>query len=214
MARATDAGALRALERLLGWTAGAALFAMMALTFADVVGRKLFDASIAGSLELTELLMMVMIFAALPLASLAGTHVLFDLLDRLVPAGWARAQHALAHGLCVLLLAGAAWLTFTRAARTLAQGDQTAQLGLGVAPHGEGGERSVMRLLGGQGDPKRFLAGEVDEGQVAVDLPDFLIEGPGRFRGGPEVANIQRGYSGQPGRIALLRFPQRNTAIA
>ena len=134
MARATDAGVLGALERLLGWAAGAALFAMMALTFADVVGRKLFDASITGSLELTELLMMVMIFAALPLASLAGTHVLFDLLDRLVPAGWARAQHALAHGLCVLLLTGAAWLTFARAARTLAQGDQTAQLGLGVAP--------------------------------------------------------------------------------
>jgi TRAP-type transport system small permease protein len=59
-----------------------ALFAIMALTLVDVSGRKLLSQSVPGSLELTELLMVVVIFAALPLVSLRGEHVVFDSLDR------------------------------------------------------------------------------------------------------------------------------------
>ena len=125
---------MKRFERVLGWLAAAALFSMMALTFVDVIGRKLFDASITGSLEITELLMLLLIFAGLPLASLRGEHVIFDLLDRFVPRSLGRLQHVLSHLLSMLLLAGAAWLTFTRAGRTLEQGDQTAQLAIGVAP--------------------------------------------------------------------------------
>ena len=43
---------------MLGLFAAAALFAMMTLTFVDVVGRKFFDNSIIGSVELTELMML------------------------------------------------------------------------------------------------------------------------------------------------------------
>ena len=39
-----------------------ALFAIMVLTFFDVSGRKIWSQSITGSLELTELLMVVVIF--------------------------------------------------------------------------------------------------------------------------------------------------------
>ena len=53
---------MKALERLLGIAAGLALFGMMALTFVDVVGRKLFETSVTGSVELTELLMLGVIF--------------------------------------------------------------------------------------------------------------------------------------------------------
>lgn len=125
---------MKVLERVLGWLAAVILFSMMALTFFDVIGRKFFDTSITGSLEITELLMLLLIFAGLPLASLKGEHVIFDLLDRFVPSRLTSFQHVLSHLLSALLLAGAAWLTFARAARTLEQGDQTAQLALGVAP--------------------------------------------------------------------------------
>jgi hypothetical protein len=77
---------MRPLERTLGYVAAAALFAMMIVTFADVVGRKLF-VSIPGSLEVTELLMLVVIFVGLPLASLKGEHVFFDLLTSSFPTG-------------------------------------------------------------------------------------------------------------------------------
>ena len=52
------------LETICGVLAGVALFGIMALTFFDVGGRKLLSHSITGSLELTELLMVVVIFAA------------------------------------------------------------------------------------------------------------------------------------------------------
>jgi TRAP-type C4-dicarboxylate transport system permease small subunit len=134
-----------ALERALGLIAGAALFGMMGLTFADVIGRKLFAASIPGSVELTELLMLAVIFAALPLTSLKGEHVLFDLLDPMLPAGLRKWQHRLANLACAALLGAAAWLVETRALRTGGQGDITAQLEISIAPFQHA--TAVMLLL-------------------------------------------------------------------
>jgi TRAP-type C4-dicarboxylate transport system permease small subunit len=125
---------IRHLERWLGWVAGASLFGMMALTFVDVLGRKLLDRSIPGSLEVTELMMFGVIFAGLPLASLRGEHVLFDLLDHLLPRALRAIQGVLSHLICTALMAGGAWLVFIRAARTAEQGDTTAQLELAMAP--------------------------------------------------------------------------------
>ena len=105
------------LERVLGYVAAAALFGMMVLTFVDVVGRK-FVASIPGSLEVTELLMLVVIFVGLPLASLKGEHVFFDLLDHLLPPRLRRYQSMLANAICAVLLLGSAWLVYVRAGRT------------------------------------------------------------------------------------------------
>lgn len=107
---------------------------MMALTFVDVIGRKLLDRSIPGSLELTELMMFGVIFAALPLTSLKGEHVLFDLLDAVLPQTLRRIQGVLSNLICTALLGGGAWLVFVRAARTAEQGDTTAQLHLAMAP--------------------------------------------------------------------------------
>ena len=107
---------------------------MMLLTFVDVLGRKLLDHSIPGSLEVTELLMLCVIFAGLPLTSLRGEHVIFDLLDHLLPVSMQKIQGALSNLVCAALLAGAAWMVLVRASRTLAQGDTTAQLQLPLAP--------------------------------------------------------------------------------
>ena len=125
---------MRRFEKVLSLIAAAALFAMMVLTFADVFGRKFLDASIPGSLELTELLMLLLIFVALPLTSLHGEHVVFDLLDRAIPPGARRLQHRLSNGLCAVLMLGSAWLVAERAARTAEFGDTTAQLHIGLAP--------------------------------------------------------------------------------
>ena len=83
------------LEALCSALAAVALFAIMWLTLVDVTGRKLLSASVPGSLELTELLMVVVIFAGLPLVSLRGEHVVFDSLDPL-PAALAAARAAVA----------------------------------------------------------------------------------------------------------------------
>ena len=94
---------MKRLTSLFTGVSAAALFAMMLLTAADVFARKFLPNSITGAVELTELLMMVMIFFALPLASIAGEHIVFDLLDRVVPAAMLRWQHRLSHALTALV---------------------------------------------------------------------------------------------------------------
>lgn len=126
--------AKKLLVTLCGLLAAVALFAIMVLTLVDVGGRKLLDASVPGSLELTELLMVAVIFAGLPLVSLAGEHVVFDSLDRWLPAGVKRAQQALVDLLCALALMGLAWLMWVKAGQMGSYGDMTSQLKLPLAP--------------------------------------------------------------------------------
>lgn len=106
----------------------------MALTFFDVGGRKLVDQSIPGSLELTELLMVVVIFGALPLVSLRGEHVLFDSLDSFLPASVRRAQGVIVHLLIGAAMLGLAYLMFKTGQQFAINGDTTAQLKIAKAP--------------------------------------------------------------------------------
>ncbi|MDB5913290.1 MAG: Tripartite ATP-independent periplasmic transporter, DctQ component [Ramlibacter sp.] len=117
-----------------GLLSGGALFAIMALTFLDVGGRKLLDNSIPGSLELTELLMVVVIFGALPLVSLRGEHVLFDSLDSHLPAPILRLQKSIINLLIAAALIGLAALMWKTAGQFALTGETTAQLKFAKAP--------------------------------------------------------------------------------
>lgn len=121
-------------EWVCGTLAAVALFAIMALTFFDVGGRKLLSESIPGSLELTELLMVVVIFAALPLVSMRGEHVVFDSMDALLPPLVRKLQIALVHLLCGALLLGLAWLMWKTGSEFAQSGETTAQLKITKAP--------------------------------------------------------------------------------
>jgi TRAP-type C4-dicarboxylate transport system permease small subunit len=118
----------------LGTLAGVALFGMMTLTFLDVVGRKLLNHSIIGSVELTELMMLALIFAAMPVVSLAGGHVVFDLLDTVLPDRYKRWQSVASNLISAVLMGVSGWFVFNRAMRTEAMGDITAQLTIPLAP--------------------------------------------------------------------------------
>lgn len=114
--------------------AAAALFTIMGLTLFDVTGRKFFDHSIPGSLEITEVLMVVVIFGALPLVSWRGEHVVFDSLDPFVPTGLQRTQQRLVHAVCALVFGFMAKLMLQRADRFSEYGDITIYLQLPLAP--------------------------------------------------------------------------------
>jgi TRAP-type C4-dicarboxylate transport system permease small subunit len=120
----------RFLVTLCGLLAAVALFAIMGLTFVDVIGRKFLGGSVPGSLELTELLMVVVIFTSLPLVALAGEHVVFDSADRWIPPWLLRLQSALMELFCAAALAGLAWLMWVKAGQLSEYGDTTAQLKL------------------------------------------------------------------------------------
>jgi len=57
------------------------LSAMVALTFTDVVGRRLFNTPVFGGSDITEHLMAVIIFAGLPLLTAQRGHLSIDLFD-------------------------------------------------------------------------------------------------------------------------------------
>ncbi len=115
-----------------------ALFVIMVLTFLDVSVRKMFSQSITGSLELTELLMVVVIFGALPLVSLKDEHVVFVSLDMVLPR-WVRTiQQSLVHLACAALLFGLAYLMWQTGGEFAATGETTAQLKITKAPFIQG----------------------------------------------------------------------------
>jgi TRAP-type C4-dicarboxylate transport system permease small subunit len=122
------------LDLLCGLLSGAALFAIMALTFFDVLGRKLASHSIPGSLEMTELLMVVVIFGALPMVSRRGEHVEFDSLDPYLPPWVRRAQAVVVHLLCAAVLLALGWLMWRTGGQFAESGETTAQLQIPKAP--------------------------------------------------------------------------------
>jgi TRAP-type C4-dicarboxylate transport system permease small subunit len=132
MSGPTDAGAW--LDRALGAAAAALLFSLMGLTAADVVGRYIFNWPIRGAFEITELLLLALIFAGLPLASRADEHVTLDFIDMLFGPGGRLLLRRLSHLACGLLTLGLAWRVWIKAGKIAGYGDTTEVLRLPVGP--------------------------------------------------------------------------------
>jgi TRAP-type C4-dicarboxylate transport system permease small subunit len=115
----------RRVELLLGAAAAAILMAMMLITVVDVVARYVFNRPLRGAFEVTELMLVVLIFAGLPLVSFTDEHAVMDFIDRLLGR---RGQRHLdrvvqtANGAFMLLLA---WLVWRKANSIWAYRDAT-----------------------------------------------------------------------------------------
>lgn len=86
------------------------LLAMVALTFADVVGRRLIGKPIYGSNDMTEHLMALVVFAGLPLVTVAGAHLTIDLFDKLIGKPWMALWRVAVSGLVTVVLGVIGWL--------------------------------------------------------------------------------------------------------
>lgn len=122
------------LDLACGLSCTTALLAIMLMTFLDVTARRVVGHSIPGSLELTEMLMVIVIFAALPLVSRAGEHVTFDSLDQLLPSWLGRIQRTLVDACCGLALIGLGWLLWSAGADLAQAGEVSAQLAIPKSP--------------------------------------------------------------------------------
>lgn len=92
------AGTVRGLTpatRVLTWIACIVLFAMMLLTFVDVLGRYVFLSPLPAAYEMISLMMPAIIFCAMPMTVLREGHVTVDLLDSFVPRALVRVQGVL-----------------------------------------------------------------------------------------------------------------------
>jgi TRAP-type C4-dicarboxylate transport system permease small subunit len=124
----------RRTDAVLGVAASAILMAMMLLTFVDVVGRYVFNRPVPGGFELTELGLLVLIFAGLPLVSHADEHVTMDFIDRLLgPRARALLERAV-HALCAASFLFGAWLVWLKADRIWDYRDATDVLRIVYGP--------------------------------------------------------------------------------
>ena len=124
----------RRAEAILGVAASAILFAMMALTFVDVVARYLFNRPLRGAFELTELMLLVLIFAGLPLVSLANEHAVMDFIDRVTGPRGARRVEGAVHVINAAFMAFLAWLMYRKANTIWAYRDATDVLRIVYGP--------------------------------------------------------------------------------
>ncbi len=120
------AGALdrlgRGLTAALGLLAGAALFCLMSLTFVDVLSRK-FYRSVPGSLEVSEMLLVVVLFCALPVVSWRAGHVSFELAESLYRGRIAPWSKRVMDLISAVALGTMGWFCWGNAARTMQDGD-------------------------------------------------------------------------------------------
>ena len=132
MSGPSDAGAW--LDRALGGAAAGLLLGLMLLTAADVVGRYIFNWPIRGAFEVTELLLLALIFAGLPLASRADEHVTLDFIDMVLGPRSRLLLRRASHLICGLLILGLAWRVWIKAGKIAGYGDTTEVLRLPVGP--------------------------------------------------------------------------------
>jgi TRAP-type transport system small permease protein len=131
---ASDQRRKRRADALLGMAASAILLAMMVLTVIDVVARYVFSRPVRGAFEVTELMLLVLIFAGLPLVSFSDEHAVMDFIDRILgPRGQHRLKIAVqaVNAAFMFLLA---WLTWLKADRIWAYRDATDVLRIVYGP--------------------------------------------------------------------------------
>ena len=121
-------------DALLGVVASAILLAMMFLTVVDVVARYAFNRPLRGAFEVTELMLLVLIFAGLPLVSFSDEHATMDFIDRLLGPRAQRSLEALVQLVNAALMFLLTWLVWLKADRIWGYRDSTDVLRIVYGP--------------------------------------------------------------------------------
>jgi TRAP-type C4-dicarboxylate transport system permease small subunit len=122
------------LDRALGAAAAILLFILMMITTVDVIGRYIFNWPLRGAFEITELLLLTLIFAGLPLVSRADEHVTLDFVDAALGDRGRKILRRLVDVVCGLIILGLAWRVWVKAGKIGGYGDTTDVLLIPVAP--------------------------------------------------------------------------------
>jgi len=120
--------------RILSSVSAVTLFAMMLLVAFDVCGRYLFNAPISGSFEITEYLLALLVFAALPVVVHEDTHISVSVVENILKGRALFVQRILVLAFGALSLAVIAWRMWTGGDKLAAGRQVTGYLELPRAP--------------------------------------------------------------------------------
>jgi TRAP-type C4-dicarboxylate transport system permease small subunit len=124
----------RRADLVLGAAAAGILLAMMALTVVDVVARYVFSRPVRGAFEITELMLLVLIFAGLPLVSFSDEHAVMDFVDRVLGPRAQVLLERLVQTACAVFMFLLTWLVWRKADRIWAYRDSTDVLRIVYGP--------------------------------------------------------------------------------
>ena len=124
----------KVVERTVGILGSVLLFALMILTFVDVVGRSMFNRPLAGASELTEVLLAVIIFLMLPIVAYRGQHIAVDMIDGVIGRRMRAALDVLSAIACAGFFGLVAWRMWVLGDRALSYHDASPILGIPYAP--------------------------------------------------------------------------------
>lgn len=111
------------------WLAAFTLFALMSMTFFDVVLRSVANNPIESATEMTRFFMAIIVFSSLPIVSWKGTHIVVDLMDPLFSRKLAYLRDVLIDLICGIILFWPAKRVWDLAERARDFGDVTEYLG-------------------------------------------------------------------------------------
>ena len=119
---------IKKLSALLGYLGTISLFCMMALTTTDVIFRYLFNSPILGAFELTEYLILILIFSFLCNAQSNKDHVSVDLLFNMLPEKVRYIANIFNHIVCLVLSGLIVWMSFIKALELKEVGESSPNL--------------------------------------------------------------------------------------
>lgn len=103
MARLASLNKVRVFSRGLSYIGNTAIALMMLLTTADVIGRYFLGAPVLGAYEITEYLMLIMVFSSLAFAQSQKTHISVDIVYDRFPPLLRRFLARFNHFLCLVM---------------------------------------------------------------------------------------------------------------
>jgi TRAP-type C4-dicarboxylate transport system permease small subunit len=125
---------LKSLSTYLAYIGAFSLFAMMCLTMADVVERYIFNRPILGVFEITEFMVLVLIFSFLGYTQSRKSHVSVDLFMILFPERLKVLIEIFNHLVCLAMMALIAWMSVDKALELMAAGEASPNLALPTYP--------------------------------------------------------------------------------
>jgi TRAP-type transport system small permease protein len=127
-------GVIRAVNKALHYVAGALIVAVMLFTVYNILGRWLFNAPFRGTVELTQLAMLAIVYLSFAYAQQQDDHIAVDLLYQRFGARGRAVLDVIAAVLSVGILGLLAWRLYAYSDLLRAGGRTTAARGIPLYP--------------------------------------------------------------------------------
>ena len=118
----------------LAYLGAVSLFCMMCLTAADVLGRYVLNSPITGTFELTEFMVLILIFSFLAHAQANKAHVTVDLILSRFPKTFRVYVELFNHAISLALMVLIVWIGAQRALELKEVAEASPNLGIPVYP--------------------------------------------------------------------------------